>query len=156
MTVPTVFIKIQIAYAKKKVTTMSFLPLHDETICVQCMFHGISDNALVFKLCIFVPTISFYQYYVQAHQHSALGPNKLLPLEFMDDTGFPSEFPQAKAQQKFTVESIFLQLLLYMILIHTINDEPQYGEQQKETSNEWLGLQLYKKASLRKRFTVIQ
>ena len=135
---------------------MSFLPLHDETICVQCMFHGISDNALVFKLCIFVPTISFYQYYVQAHQHSALGPNKLLPLEFMDDTGFPSEFPQAKAQQKFTVESIFLQLLLYMILIHTINDEPQYGEQQKETSNEWLGLQLYKKASFRKRFTMIQ
>ena len=135
---------------------MSFLPLHDETIFLQYMFHGISDKCISLQTLHFVPTISFYQYYVQAHQHSALGPNKLLPLEFMDDTGFPSEFPQAKAQQKFTVESIFLQLLLYMILIHTINDEPQYGEQQKETSNEWLGLQLYKKASFRKRFTVIQ
>ena len=103
---------------------MSFLPLHDETIFLQYMFHGISDKCISLQTLHFVPTISFYQYYVQAHQHSALGPNKLLPLEFMDDTGFPSEFPQAKAQQKFTVESIFLQLLLYMILIHTINDEP--------------------------------
>ena len=136
---------------------MSFLPLHDETICVQCMFHGISDNALVFKLCIFVPTISFYQYYVQAHQHSALGPNKLLPLEFMDDTGFPSEFPQAKAQQKFTVESVFLQLQLYMILIHTINDEPySMGSNRRKPAMNGQASSYTKKNSFRKRFTMIQ
>lgn len=74
-------------------------------------------------------------------------PNKLRSLEFMDDTGSPSEFPQAKAQQKFTVESVFLQLQLYMILrCHTINDASySMGSNRRKPAMNGLGLQLYKK-----------
>lgn len=80
-------------------------------------------------------------------QHLVPSSNKLLPLDFMDGNRFPSQFPQAKTQQKFTVASVF-QLQLYMILIcRTINNVSHSMEATEGNRHEWLGLQLYKKDS---------
>ena len=125
---------------------MSFLPLHDETIFLQYMFHGISDK------CISLQTLHFCTYdfillvlrlgpsafSTWSQQTSALGVHGWYWVSIRISTGQSST-------EIYSGISFSSAPAVHDPHPYHKRWAIQYGEQKKETGNEWLGLQLYKK-----------